>query len=174
MIFFIFRHLHNVLTFLQYERQCFDISSKPVGTNGNLFNSRCECISGFRSSNPMGGSILRKVSDRCEPCSDLYCGDRPTISPTAEPTRSIVPSFEPTRSMRPSVEPSVSSSPSTTPTTQEPSPSPSISSIPSDSPSADPSSFKSLYDGEYCERDQECIIESCINSVCRGSVSFMN
>lgn len=129
-----------------------------------MFSARCECFSGFQSSNPIGGSVLRTSTDRCELCIDINCGARETQSPTMEPTKSHTPTHSPSVSSRPTFDQRI----------LEPSYSPSITTKPSANPSREPVGVESLFDGESCREDQECRVRICsLENVCGGMVSHI-
>lgn len=146
-----------------------------VGTDGNKFRPRCQCMSGFETSGPTRGKIL-KEGEVCLPClgDSGACESRPTAAPTSHPTVSIAPSTNPTVSSVPSFQPTYSMAPSFSPTTSHPSLKPSISSAPSKFPSDSPTSYGSLFDGEACHIDWECTTFVCTNGLCGGKVrSFL-
>ena len=142
-----------------------------VGTDGNKFLPRCQCMSGFKSSAP-GGAMILEDGDVCIPCLDGACEKRPTASPTAHPTVSAAPSSKPTISASPTLKPTTSTSPSISPTTSKPSLKPTLSTAPSLLPSDRPSSYGSLYDGENCKSDWQCATFVCsdITNKCGGKV----
>ena len=80
---------------------------------------------------------------------------------------SVSPSSIPSESSEPSISPSISSAPSFAPSTQHPT----TSLAPSDKPS---SPEGTLYDGEECQFDRECISGTCISSkFCYAAVSIL-
>ena len=156
----------------QYENQCRDRHAFSEGIEGNGFRPQCKCMSGFESSNPAGGSALQTEDDVCIICSKAEeCGDRPTSSPTFRPTLSIVPTTGPTLSKAPTANPTQSISPSSFPTTGSPTIKPTLSARPSLNPSSTPSTYGSIFDGEYCRFSQECMTFNCIDNICVGVVS---
>lgn len=77
------------------------------------------------------------------------------------------PSSIPSESSEPSLSPSISSVPSVAPSTLHPT----TSLAPSDKPS---SPEGTLFDGEECQFDHECISDTCTSSkVCYGEVSIL-
>ena len=158
----------------QYENQCGDSHAYSEGTEGNGFRPQCKCMSGFESSNPAGGNVLHTEDDVCIICSKAEeCGDRPTSSPTFRPTLSIVPTAGPTLSKAPTANPTQSISPSFFPTTGSPTIKPTLSARPSSDPSSTPTTYGSIFDGEYCRSYQECATFNCIDAICVGvSIAF--
>lgn len=139
--------------------------------SNDVFRAKCRCFPGFKSTNPAGGKFLN-ADDSCIVCAyGESCGNRPTASPTQRPTVSFRPTIKPTSSNSPTSHPSLTQSPSSVPTTRMPSHRPTLSKKPSKSPSLEPSSYQSILDGEYCIRNNECSIMSCINNKCMGLVS---
>ena len=154
--------------------ECNDPNARGVGYLGNAFNLRCQCISGFKSSNVKAEdikSLLRNV-DVCLPCSDASeCGVAPSESPTSSPTMSMMPSLHPTISINPTIVPTVSAVPSIYPTTTEPTLEPTLSVKPSSPLTSSPTKFMSVFDGEYCEFDIECRSGGCNDHLCASEVS---
>lgn len=55
------------LTKCQYVYECLDSHAVTVGTDGNKFRPRCQCMSGFETSGPTRGKVL-KEGEVCLPC----------------------------------------------------------------------------------------------------------
>ena len=123
------------------------------------FNPNCECGDGRKSSNSIGGKLLRSEKDVCIPCeSEEGKGDC-----TREP---LGPTFSPT-SLQPTVAPTIIS--------DAPSHTPSIYIEPTLEPTAFPSyPINSLYDGAPCHYDVECIQNVCENFSCKSQVCFLS
>ena len=133
----------------------------------NAFRPRCKCMSGYKSNNPNGGTILRRKIDVCIRCySVIECGDAPTASPTVPPTLSSKPSFLPSQSSNPSNSPSYTSGPSPIPTTLKPTLTPTLSPKPSPLPTSSPTRINSVFDGDPCRSTIECKSRNCVESVC--------
>jgi len=142
-----------------------------IATDDNAFRPECKCMSGFKTSTPRFENILYDENDTCVLCPAAECGDRPTSSPTTRPTISESPSTIPTLSVFPTSGPTISVQPSVSPTTGSPSLRPTVSHIPSSKPSSSPSTYGTIYDGDYCRFDTECSTFSCVNNTCHGKVS---
>ena len=133
----------------------------------NAFRPRCKCMSGYKSNNPEGGTILSRKIDVCIRClSVIECGDAPTRSPTVSPTLSSEPSLRPSQSSNPSGSPSYTTAPSPNPTTLKPTLTPTLSPEPSAPPTSSPTTINSVYDGDPCRLSIECKSRKCAESVC--------
>ena len=151
----------------KFEVPCDDPYAIASGIAMNAFRPRCKCISGYKSNNPNGGTILRRKIDVCIRClSVIECGDAPTISPTVSPTLSSEPSLRPSRSSNPSDSPSYTSAPSANPTTLKPTLTPTSSPEPSPSPTSSPTRINSVFDGDPCRFSIECKSRICSESMC--------
>lgn len=159
----------------QFHVSCRDSHAKAVGIEGNSFRSRCQCISGFQSSNPNKGKMLSHRADVCVLCSDVTeCGEAPSESPTLQPTVSTVPSEEPTLSKAPTYTPTISSMPSSTVPSQVPTATATVSVEPTAQPTSPPTGYISVFDGNFCRVSIECISGMCKNSICTSHTLLLH
>ena len=156
---------------IQYENQCGDSHAFSEGIDGNAFRPQCICMSGFKSSNPASVTILQTKTDVCIACTASECGDRPTSSPTFQPTLSSSPTTGPTLSTAPTLNTTQSIRPTYFPTTDNPTINPTLSAHPSSNPTQIPSAYGSVFDGGYCRASTECSAFKCIDNTCVGEVS---
>jgi len=148
------------------------LHAQAVGQDGNFFRPLCQCMSGFKSSSSSGETILLREVDVCVPCSDSAdCGTAPTESPTHRPTATSMPSPSPSSSSIPTIAPTVSGAPSFQPVTKTPTSRPTVTMGPSLQPSSLPSSYLSVFDGDYCRFDIECGSGRCEDNTCTSEVS---
>jgi len=148
------------------------LHAQAVGQDGNFFRPLCQCMSGFKSSSSSGEKILLREVDVCVSCSDSAdCGTAPTESPTHRPTATSMPSASPSLSSVPTNVPTVSGAPSFQPVTKTPTSKPTVTMAPSLQPSSRPSSYLSVFDGDYCRFDIECGSGRCESNLCISNVS---
>lgn len=158
----------------QLHVECNDPHARSIGQEGNAFKRPvCKCSSGFQSSNRKSYDSLLHETDVCVPCDTFYerCGEVPSSPPTNLPTVTSLPTLNPTVSGEPTNFPTETTIPTSQPSTHPPTFELTISNKPSLQPTPGPSSYASIFDGQHCKFDIECISSTCKNSTCFSKVT---